>query len=94
MPHTESSAPSLSCIVRLMELARAAWDGDAQAAQQLRLAGELLDFAGGAPALCAAQGVAHDWQLQAEEGRALAAGRDLAGHIGSYWEHIPSWVAL
>ena len=63
MPHLSSHALPSPCIVRLMELSHAAWGGDREAAQQLRLAGELMDFAGVAKALCDAQGDAHDWQV-------------------------------
>jgi len=85
-----SAAPTPPCVLRLIELSRASWEGDTAAQAQLRLAGELLDFAGGARALCDAQGQAHDWLLAHRD----PAGRDLAGHIGSHWEHIPSWAGL
>ena len=74
---------------RLLELSAAAYDGDQVAGQQLQLAGELLDLAGGAEALCDVQGIAHDYLLLQR-----SSGPDLAGHMGSYWEHIPSWAAL
>jgi len=88
MSDTTNSTPP--CVLQLIELARAAWDGDRAACQQLRLAGELLDLAGGAEALCKVQGLAHDHLLETR----AHWGRDLSGLIGSYWEHIPSWAAL
>ena len=81
--------PTPACVVRLLDLAEAAWGGDQAAAQVLRLAGELLDLVGGAKALCDVQGLAHDHLLLHRR-----RGHDLAGHLGDYWEHIPSWVAL
>lgn len=78
-----------ACILRLIELSEAAWNGDKYAKNQLRFAGELIDFVGGAEALCNVQGMAHDHLLQHRRN-----GRDLAGHMAAYWEHIPSWAAL
>lgn len=77
-------------ILSLIDLSAAAWQGDMVAAQQLRLSGEALDFAGGAELLCDVQGIAHDYLLETRK----SGGRDLAGHMGAYWEHIPSWAAL
>lgn len=79
-----------ACVLRLIELSAAAWEGDKAAAQQLRLSGELLDLAGGAKALCDVQGIAHDYLIDQPDSRR----RDLAGNSGSHWEHIPSWAAL
>jgi hypothetical protein len=87
---TERTGDTPACVLRLIELASEAWGGDKDAAQQLRLAGELLDLAGGAAALSQVQGLAHDHLLAHGGG----PGRDLAGHLGDYWEHIPSWSAL
>lgn len=84
-----AETPTPACVVRLLDLAEAAWGGDQAAAQVLRLAGELLDLVGGAKALCDVQGLAHDHLLTHP-----LRGRDLAGHLGDYWEHIPSWAAL
>lgn len=87
---TPSSAPEIPlCVMHLIELAKRAHKGDQQAAQDLRFAGELLDLAGGAKALCDVQGIAHDYLLVHR-----CAGPDLTGLMGSYWEHIPSWSAL
>lgn len=87
---TPSSIPVVPpCVLHLIELSRRAHQGDEQAAQGLRFAGELLDLAGGAQALCDVQGIAHDHLLDAGH-----KGPDLAGLMGAYWEHIPSWAAL
>jgi hypothetical protein len=85
---TSNNPPA--CVLHLLELSAAAWDGDTAAAQQLRFAGELLDLAGGAKALCDVQGMAHDYLLEKRGYK----NRDVAGHMGDYWEHIPSWAAL
>ena len=78
------------CVLELISLARAACSGDHGAGEQLRLAGELLDLAGGAKAMCDVQGTARDW-LKENGGW---GGPDLAGVIGSHWGHIPAWSAL
>ena len=79
-----------ACVIRLLELSRQALDGYRSAAQQLRLAGELLGLAGGAQAMCHVQGLAHDYALTTK----VSGSNDLAGHIGAHWEHIPAWAAL
>jgi len=76
---------------RLLVVSSAAWEGDAPAKAELRRTGDLLDFAGGVIALLETQALAHDYQHNHPE---LTKGRDLAGHIGSYWEHIDSWAKL
>lgn len=81
--------PKPACVVRLLDLAEAVWGGDQAAAQVLRLAGDLLDLVGGAKALCDLQGLAHDHLLKHRR-----RGRDLAGHLGDFWKHNPSWAAL
>lgn len=78
-------------IRRLLVLAGAAYEGDQSAQAELRRSGDLLDFAGGAAALAKVQGLAHDYQIDHPE---LSKGRDLAGMIGSCWEHIESWAKL
>lgn len=84
-----AEAPTPACVVRPFDLAEAASGGDQAAAQVLRLAGDLLDLMGGAEALCDVQGLVHATCLTHP-----LRGRDLAGHLGDFWEHIPSWVAL
>lgn len=73
-------------VTKALDLSRLAWSGDGEAAARLRLLGESLAFAGGAEAMTRLQGIAHDHCLESRHG----AGRDLAGHMGAYWEHIPA----
>lgn len=75
---------------KALDLAGLAWSGDGDAAARLRLLGESLAFAGGAGAMTRLQGIVHDHALETRH----AAGRDLAGLMGSHWEHIPAWAAL
>jgi hypothetical protein len=79
-----------ACIRKLVDLARQARAEDPAAIAQLQLAGELLDFAGGARALMEAQGLAHDWLIE----QGALRDRELSGLMGAHWEHIPSWQAL
>lgn len=72
----------------LMELADRGIRGDRQAAKTVVAIGQLLDAGGGAQAMCAVQGAAHDLEIEAGNGH----GR--AGHIGSLWENIPTWAKL
>jgi hypothetical protein len=76
---------------RLLVLSSAAWDGNELAMAELRHAGDMLAFAGGVIALVETQALAHDYLHNHPE---LGKGRDLAGHIGAYWEHIDSWAKL
>lgn len=79
-------------VLKLMDLAERAKEGDEDAMAQIRLAGEALDFAGGAKAMCDVQGLAHDHEIVLRG--SVCMNGNLSGWIGNYWEHIPSWAKL
>lgn len=72
-------------LLHLLALVDAAHSGNADAATQLRFAGELLNFAGGVALVDKVLERARDFQPEHSE---PSTGRDLTDHLSSRWGRI------